>query len=100
MKFYYSLVFKNINTNIYLTNYDIFIKAEFEFDIILQQNPKSIRGSYICINLNSLASMQFQDDFGTDAIKKHFLSQAEWDVVVEIRDTDFSRDEVKVKLKQ
>lgn len=100
MKFHYSLVFKHINTNFYLTYDDVFLKSEFEFDILTQRSPKSIRGNYLCVNLNGIASMQFEEKFGTNALQKQFLNKAERDVIKEIRDKDFSKDKILVKMKQ
>jgi hypothetical protein len=100
LKFYYSLVFKNLTANIYLTENNIWIKTMYEYDIKQQYNEAIMRQSAIVLSLNSLLTFQFEENFILTQERKYYLSKPEWDVIEEVRTKDFQRDEVTVQLKQ
>lgn len=98
-KFYLSMIFKKLTVNLYIYDDLLIIKSQYERMTQTQEHPVLIWRHFVQVNLNSLITAFFEEDYINTIDKFYFLIEKERDVISELRTKDFKRDRVNIKLK-
>lgn len=96
--FYVFMVFRKATVNIYVYDDDVVIKTAYEHDGFTQQH--SYHKNHFVVNLNTYLSTQYKEDYISTLDKKYYLSASERALVADIRDDQYQKDEIIVRIKQ
>jgi hypothetical protein len=92
------MVFRKATVNIYVYDDDVVIKTAYEHDGFTQQH--SYHKNHFVVNLNTYLSTQYKEDYISTLDKKYYLSASERALVADIRDDQYQKDEIIVRIKQ